>query len=225
MGKNNRKKGPEWGFLMKKTLYMLLLTVLLAGVSSACAENPGSSLPAGENTHQFPESTPSPSAPPASNFNPNVSLPNIGANGGSAGVNPMLKHLGEGESFSPPPFDVAFDFTAMSAEEFDRAYSNIFVMHGDDYIGKTVRVVGPYSGFFYDEFDRYFHFVLLEDVDECCILHVEFMWSDSNTPGELPEENAIIDISGVLQSYYTEEWDQTDYYLVVESISILGGIG
>jgi hypothetical protein len=138
--------------------------------------------------------------------------------------NPMLRYLGDLEAFPPAPFDVDLDFTAFECGwEFDEAFSDLMFMHSNDFIGKTIRIVGPYTGFFYDEFDRYFHFVLVDDAEGCCIRYIEFTWSEDNYPDEYPDEDAVIDVIGVFNSYYVEEWAQTEHFLVVDNITILHG--
>ena len=138
-------------------------------------------------------------------------------------VNPLRVYLGERESFPPPPFDVDIDFTILDGEGFADAYSDM-LWADEDVIGTTLRVVGQYSGFYDEEDERYYHFVIMDtDLSGCCTRYFEFDFSAGNDPGAYPEEFTIIDVAGVYDEYYAGEYDWTFQHVVVDSISVLSG--
>ena len=89
------------------------------------------------------------------------------------------------------------------------------------YLGKTIRIVGQYFASYFEETDKYYHFVVVGDVSLCCQQGVEFVWSGKHKyPDDYPEEKALIEVTGVFGSY--EELGITYYYLAVDEIKILG---
>ena len=142
-------------------------------------------------------------------------------------VNPLTRFLTEGEDFPPLPFPVDFDFTTINnLDDFDQEFSDVLMMWPEDNLGKTIRIIGPYSYFLDDEvLNKDFHSVLVDDKEGCCQRTVEFEWSEGNDPKEYPEELTILQIVGVLKSYdcYFEEEDMewTNFYLEVDDITIL----
>jgi len=126
-------------------------------------------------------------------------------------INPLVKYFGNKGSFPPPPFDVDIDFTTLSRTTFNEEFSNMF-SNPKDYLGKTIRLIGPYSNIFDDDADRHYHYVLVSN------LYLEFVWSDAH---EYPEDDTIIDVAGVFSSYFNEGLGTTILCLEVEGISIL----
>lgn len=138
-------------------------------------------------------------------------------------INPIIRLVGSAENIPPPLFDVDVDFTTFSGDEFDDEYSNIIFWHTEDYIGKTMRIIGSYYGFFDNNTDRHYHFIFLEDSMGCCVRQFEFNFSEGNEPDEFPEESTIIDLTGVFGEYHCDFLDFTIQYLMVDSISIIRG--
>lgn len=133
--------------------------------------------------------------------------------------NPMIKYVGGKENFPPPAFPVDIDFTAFSGREFDEVFSDVMFLYPDDYLGKTIRFVGEYSGVF-DEVDNKFkHYVVFDDPKGCCVRFIEFAWN--NGPDNYPENSAVIDVAGEFSSYFdkTVEWDFN--YLKVNDVAVL----
>ena len=127
-------------------------------------------------------------------------------------MNPLVKYIGNKGNFPPPPFGVDIDFTTLSGTTFIKEFSNMF-LNPKDYFGKTIRLIGPYSSLVDDDADRLCHYVLASN------LYLEFVLRDAH---EYPEDNAIIDITGVFDSYFNEGLGATILCLKVEGISTLG---
>jgi len=138
-------------------------------------------------------------------------------------VNPMRKYLGDLEEFPPPPVDIDVDFTILGAYEFDDVFSDVMFVSPENFLEKTIRIVGPYSKVLYDEEYGYFHLILVDDEAGCCQRFVEFSWDADNYPEEYPQEDAIIDIIGRFESGYMEEYEYTYYFLVVSHFSVFHG--
>lgn len=114
---------------------------------------------------------------------------------------------------------VDVDLTALSST---MVYAEVYNMttSPDDYMGKTIKMSGPYYASFYDETDSYYHYVIIEDAAACCQSGLEFIWNgEHNYPNDYPTENTKIEVSGVFGSY--EELGQTYYYLAVDEITVL----
>jgi len=135
-------------------------------------------------------------------------------------LNPMVVLVGGIDNVPPPPLAVNIDFTVFSGEDFDEEYFSL-MWETENAFGKIVRVIGTYNGFFDEETDRYLHYVLIDDAEGCCVLFFEFRWDDDNVPAVLPEEGAIIDLTGVFGEYYCDIFEWSFQYLNVVSLSIL----
>lgn len=115
--------------------------------------------------------------------------------------------------------EVDVDLTTLSAT---MVYAEVYhmVMNPEDYMGKTVKVIGLYSPSFYDVTNLYYHYVLVQDATECCAQGLEFVWSgDHAYPNDFPQEGTPIEMTGVFGSY--EELGEVYHYLAVDEIRIL----
>jgi len=114
---------------------------------------------------------------------------------------------------------VDVDLTVLSSTMVYAEVYNMMV-RPDDYIGKVVKMRGPYYTSYYDETDKYYHYVIIEDATACCQQGLEFIWDGGHTyPDDYPENNKNIEVVGVFESY--EELGSTYYYLAAADISIL----
>lgn len=117
-----------------------------------------------------------------------------------------------------PTVDV--DLTVLTA---NMVYAEVYnmMMYPDSYLGKTVKVSGPYYPLYYDGTGNYYHYVMIEDALACCQNGMEFIWDEGNHtyPDEYPKEDDIIEIVGELKSYKEEQY--TYYYLDIDSYKIL----
>ena len=122
-----------------------------------------------------------------------------------------------GSSPSSGDFDV--DLTALSST---MVYAEVYNMltKPDNYIGKTVRMSGPYYASYFDETGLYYHYVVIEDASECCQQGLEFIWDGDHTyPEDYPKEKTKIEVSGVFGKY--DELGKTYYYLAVDDLSVM----
>ena len=114
---------------------------------------------------------------------------------------------------------VDVDLTVLSSTMVYAEVYNMMV-RPDDYIGKVVKMRGPYYASYYDETGKYYHYVIIEDATACCQQGLEFIWDGGHTyPDDYPENNKNIEVVGVFGSY--EELGSTYYYLAAADISIL----
>ena len=139
----------------------------------------------GQSIPDAPASAPDPAAPEAAMDSP--------APPGSGAVSDFSALPG-----ADPSVDI--DLTAMSAtmvygQVYDMAYAP------DSYIGKTVKVSGPFA-VYHDETDGQDYFaVLITDAAACCAQGMEFDWEGHTFPEDYPGEGSIITVSGTFSTY------------------------
>jgi hypothetical protein len=138
-------------------------------------------------------------------------------------LNPLAKFIGNNNNFPPAPFKVDIDFTKFSGPEFDETFSNMLILNPQGYMEKTVRLIGPYIGNYFEDSGRYMHFVLIDDALGCCFRFVELELGESFYSGVYTENYSIIDVAGEFSSYYEKAVDWNFNFLKVGSISVLGG--
>lgn len=114
--------------------------------------------------------------------------------------------------------DVDVDLTLLSST---MVYAEVYnmMLNPDEYVGKTIKIKGPYYAEYWGDTQRYYHYVIISDATACCQSGIEFIWDDNSHiyPDEYPENDTEIEISGVFNSY--EELGQKYYYLNVEDIN------
>ena len=115
---------------------------------------------------------------------------------------------------------VDVDLTTLSSTV---VYAEVYNMltRPEGYMGKTIKLNGPYASSYYAETDLNYHYVIIEDAAACCQNGLEFIWNGEHRfPDDYPEEESRIEVIGVFGSY--EELGRTYYYLSVDNLSILG---
>jgi len=112
------------------------------------------------------------------------------------------------------------DLTVLSSTLLSAELTNMTTNPGK-YMGKTIKVRGPYAYSYWDETDTYYHCVVAyEDVAACCSQALEFIWTGEHSfPGDYPEEGTMIELTGVFGSY--QELGKTYYCLRVDKITVL----
>jgi len=121
-------------------------------------------------------------------------------------------------SYNVESASVDVNLTGLSSTVAYAAIINI-LQAPDNYIGKRIKVSGAYQAFYYEEFDRYLHFVVIEGPGGCCPQAIKFVYGEDRTsPDDYPTENAMIEIAGVFNS--SEEMGSLIYYLAVDSLTI-----
>lgn len=114
---------------------------------------------------------------------------------------------------------VDVDLTRLSGTMVYAEVNNMMTS-AEKYMDKTIRISGPYYASYLDETDEYYHYVIIEDATACCKQGIEFIWNGEHEyPGDYPEENARIEVTGVFQSH--EVLGKTYYYLAVDEITVL----
>lgn len=113
---------------------------------------------------------------------------------------------------------VDVDLTQMSSIMI---YSEVYNMmiKPEDYIGKTIKISGPYYASYGEDTGKYYHYVIISDATACCSSGLEFIWDDNSHkyPEEYPEDDTEIELVGRFNSY--EELGQTYYYLATDSFT------
>ena len=120
---------------------------------------------------------------------------------------------------SKKPEDVDVDLTVMSSTMIFAEVQNM-MMSPDQFLGKTVRMKGPYTPLFYEVTETFYHYIIIPDATACCEQGIEFIWTgDHSYPLDYPKEKTEIEVSGVFSSY--EELEITYYYIETDDIKIL----
>ena len=188
---------------MKRFLSVLLLLCLVCAFATSCSGNGAS--PAGGND---PGSA---VADDAGKNSTKPGTPAVGDGADSDGTKP------NGDSAVNGTVDV--DLTVLSST---MVYAEVYNMltSPEDYLGKTIRMKGPYFASYYDVTGIYYHYVIVEDATACCQQGLEFIWSGAHKyPRDYPKEQTKIEVVGVVDSY--EELGEIYYYLLVDDIIIL----
>lgn len=122
-----------------------------------------------------------------------------------------------GEGASEIAVDV--DLSPLSETMLIASITNIMT-DVDEYLGKTIKMKGPYLTDYYNETKSYYHYVGINDAEACCFYGFEFVLNGEHSyPDDYPEQNAVIEIIGVFGSY--EELGQIWYYIAVGELTIL----
>ena len=101
-----------------------------------------------------------------------------------------------------PGDTVDVDLTALSST---LVYSEVYNMMvaPDDYIGKTVRMAGPFSYFHDPNTDKYYFACIIQDATACCAQGLEFVPEDERKfPDDYPEVGGPIQVAGTFDTYY-----------------------
>ena len=94
---------------------------------------------------------------------------------------------------------IDIDLTAMSSTMIYSEVQNMMTAP-DDYVGKKVKMAGQFNVAEVGD-NRYFA-CLIKDATACCASGVEFVWAGEHSyPGDYPEENAPITVTGTFTTY------------------------
>jgi hypothetical protein len=138
-------------------------------------------------------------------------------------VPPRVEEPGETEAiakkgeYAASPADV--DLTLLNSA---MVYAEVFniVESPDKYMGKTIKMSGPYYASYFDETDAYYHYVIVEDASACCSQGLEFIWNGThNYPADYPADGEKIEVVGEFKSYV--ELGQTYYYIAADEIRVV----
>jgi len=111
------------------------------------------------------------------------------------------------------------DLTKLSSTMLTAEIDNIF-KNSADYIGKTIKLSGPYRTIFFSASNQTQHFILIKDGDACCEEFMEFKLNgDRKFPDDYPEDNTLVEVVGEFNSY--DERGSTYYYLKADDLKII----
>jgi len=92
--------------------------------------------------------------------------------------------------------------------------------NADKYMGKTIRLSGPYYSIFLPETNTEYHFVTVVKGDACCVQGMEFRLNEEGlSQGDYPEANRDIVVIGTLDKY--EEWGSMYLYVSADMIAFI----
>jgi len=189
---------------MKKHLG-LIFVLLLAGFIAAGCGAPAPSYGGGS------------SAGHDDDYDGTLAIGNDGAPAASSDDTQAASYNGSPAARQDVHVDV--DLTALSSTMAQAEFINILT-NPSDYLGKTIRVRGPYFNINFQEFGEVFHFVMVIEGDECCRMGFEFILSgDYAYPDDFPSQYARIEITGVLS--VIEHGEQNFLYLATDEITLL----
>jgi len=128
-------------------------------------------------------------------------------------------------AMSSPDADpnVDVDLTVMNS---DMVYATVYqmLMDPDSYIGKKVKIDGPYYSTLYEDTGVRYHFVIIEDATACCQQGMEFIWDDGSHvyPDDYPADETRVSVIGTFETYKDNPDDQYQYcHLVDASLEII----
>lgn len=113
--------------------------------------------------------------------------------------------LGE-QNNSDEEDSVDLDLTEMSSV---MVYSQVYdmVYTSDNYLGKRIKISGPFTYHYDDETDQEYFAVLIADAMECCSQGMEFVLKDQyRYPDDYPELGTEITVTGTFHSYQEDEY-------------------
>jgi len=118
-----------------------------------------------------------------------------------------------------PAARVDVDLTSLSRTVLFAEINNM-TANPDNYVGKMIKMRGPYYAAYFETTGRHYHHVLVEVADECCMQGLEFVWTGGHVyPDDYPEAFAVIEVIGMFDTY--EEFGQRYSFLTVDNISVL----
>ena len=101
---------------------------------------------------------------------------------------------------------IDIDLTEMDSSMI---YATVYDMvnNGDDYLGKTVKVTGPFAYYKEEQTGNEYFAVLVSDATACCSQGIEFVLDgDYKYPDDYPPQNKTITVIGEF-SYYKEDYN------------------
>lgn len=115
--------------------------------------------------------------------------------------------------------EVDIDLTQMSSTAVYATVADI-VANPDPYVGKAIRMSGPYYHMDGKNENNGYFFVIIQDATACCAQGIEFVWEGEHTyPDDYPPDYTPVTVSGVLETYQDGEYSYThlvDAQMVVD---------
>ncbi|MGM9634881.1 MAG: hypothetical protein ACI3YE_01875 [Candidatus Avispirillum sp.] len=97
--------------------------------------------------------------------------------------------------------DIDVDLTELSST---MVYSEVYNMMTapDGYMGKTVKMKGPFSVYHDEETGNYYFACIISDATACCSQGIEFVLTGEHTyPKDYPELGTEITVTGIFDTY------------------------
>lgn len=94
--------------------------------------------------------------------------------------------------------DVDYDLTQMGPDMVFATVMN-FMMSPDDYIGKSVRIIGNYYTLHDDQTGLDYQYCLVKDARQCCAQGLEFVLKDSSQG--YPAQESYVTVEGIFETY------------------------
>ena len=88
-------------------------------------------------------------------------------------------------------------------------YSEVYNMlvSPEEYIGKTVKMNGPFAFYYNEAADIYYFACIIADATACCSQGIEFVLTDKYTyPDDYPEPGEEITVLGTFDTYQEGEY-------------------
>lgn len=97
---------------------------------------------------------------------------------------------------------IDIDLTDMSGTMVYAEVYNMMV-YPEEYIGKTVKIKGPYYAAYLEDRDAYYHYIIITDALACCESGIEIVWDNREHvyPDEYPADMTEIEVVGVFNTY------------------------
>ena len=102
--------------------------------------------------------------------------------------------------------EVDVDLTILSST---MVYSEVYNMisYPEEYLGKTVRMKGPFAYFHDEATDNYYFACIIQDATACCAQGIEFVLTEDYVyPDDYPEVDEEICVVGVFDTYMEGEY-------------------
>lgn len=96
--------------------------------------------------------------------------------------------------------EVDYDLTEMNK---DMVYATVsqMLMDPESYVGKTVRMNGPFSVYTNMDYSVYYPACIIEDALACCATGMEFVVTGATYPDDFPAEGTYITVTGTFETY------------------------
>lgn len=120
-------------------------------------------------------------------------------------IDPAEAERLEREALAAGTEGIDIDLTVLSST---MVYSQVYdmMMDPERYVGKTVRMSGLYTDFYDEANDKHYFACIIQDATACCAQGIEFeLTDDYKYPDDYPEEDDIITVTGVFDTYMEGE--------------------
>ncbi len=174
-------------------------------ISSAddTTENGSANVPEGSTSQKSAPSKDSVSANDAVSAD-NIASPDDSTPARQTGLNdnaPLPEEDADANKLMGSTEGVDVDLTVLSSTMVYSEVYNIMVSP-EEYVGKTIKMRGSYSGFYDSTTDNYYFTCIIQDATACCSQGIEFVLTDDYVyPDDYPYDGDMITVVGVFDTY------------------------